>query len=184
MQKMNSKNSNKTTELLVPVKTIANGMIELDNKEKVAGVKITPKNIFILDESSQFSTIDNLKNFYNTLDFEFWLVVADRPVDISVYLAQLQTLYNSSQDSVTRKLVAEDLKKANDFASENVTDVEFYILFKDKNVDNIQKRLRVMINGLATAGLVAAQANNDDLRTLLDNFLNGGLTTNFGTVMA
>lgn len=181
---MSTVNSNKTTDLLIPVRSITNGMIELDNKEKVAGVKITPRNIFILDESMQFSVIDNLKNFYNTLDFEFWLIVADRPVDISVYLAQLQALYNSSQDSITRKLVSEDLKKANDFAKENVTDVEFYILFKEKNVDNVQKKIRVMINGLATAGLVAAQANNEDLRMLLDNFLNGGMTTNFGTVMA
>ncbi|HOZ53737.1 MAG TPA: hypothetical protein PKY25_00125 [Bacilli bacterium] len=180
---MNTANS-KTTDLLIPVRGIVNGMIELDNKEKVAGVKVTPRNIFILDEAMQFSVIDNLKNFYNTLDFEFWLVVADRPVDISVYLAQLQALYNSSQDSITRKLVSEDLKKANDFAKENVTDVEFYILFKEKNVDNVQKKIRIMINGLAAAGLVAAQANNEDLRTLLDNFLNGGVTTKFGTVMA
>ena len=34
------------------------------------------------------------ENFYNTIDYEFWLVVADRPVDITVYLSQLQLLYN------------------------------------------------------------------------------------------
>lgn len=175
---------NKTTELLIPVKAIANGMIELDNKEKVAGVKITPKNIFILEESDQFSVIDSLKNFYNTVDFEFWLIVADRPVDITVYMAQLQTLYNSSQSSLTRKLINEDLKKATEFINERVSDVEFYFLFKDKNIDTIQKRLRLIINGLAQSGLVSAQANNDDLRMILDNFLNGGSTTNFGTVIS
>lgn len=41
-----------------------------------------------------------------------------------------------------------------------------------------------MINGLATAGLTSSQANNDDLRSILDNFLNGGTTYEFGTVMA
>ena len=40
-----------------------------------------------------------------------------------------------------------------------------------------------MINGLATCGLNASLVSNDDLRLVLDNFLNGGSTTEFGTVM-
>ena len=136
-----------------------------------------------MDENDQFSVIDRLKDFYNTLDFEYWLVIADRPVDISVYIAQLQMQYNNAKDPVIRKLINEDLRKANDFNDE-VTDVEFYFLFKEKNVEMIQKKIRLMINGLANAGLVSSQATNDDLRSILDNFLNGGQTTEFGTVMA
>ena len=37
--------------------------------------------------------------------------------------------------------------------------------------------------GLANCGLNAFQVSNNDLRMVLDNFLNGGSTTNFGTVM-
>lgn len=182
MLSMSSKTSG-TTESFVPVKTIINNMIELDNGEKVVGIKVYPKNIFIMDENDQFSVIDRLKDFYNTLDFEYWLVIADRPVDISVYIAQLQMQYNNAKDPVIRKLINEDLRKANDFNDE-VTDVEFYFLFKEKNVEMIQKKIRLMINGLANAGLVSSQATNDDLRSILDNFLNGGQTTEFGTVMA
>ena len=36
----------------------------------------------------------------------------------------------------------------------------------------------------ANAGLSTHQVSNDDLRMILDNFLNGGQTTTFGTVMA
>ena len=75
------------------------------------------------------------------------------------------------------------MSKANDF-NDNVSDVEFYFLFKEKNVEMVQKKIRLMINGLATAGLTSSQANNDDLRSILDNFLNGGTTYEFGTVMA
>lgn len=179
---MNSKTS-VGTESFVPVKAIINNVIELDNGEKVAGVKISPKNIFIMDDTDQFNTIDGLKDFYNTLDFEFWLVIADRPVDITVYIAQLQMQYNNATSPVIRKLINQDLKKADDF-SDSVRDFEFYILFKEKNMDLIQKRIRLMINGLANAGLSSSQANNFDLRTILDNFLNGGVKTEFGTVLA
>lgn len=180
---MSSKNRGVTTESFVPVRAIINNVIELDNGEKVAGVKVSPRNIFILEENDQFGVIDGLKDFYNLLDFEFWLVVADRPVDISVYIAQLQMQYNQAQDPVTRKIINQDLKKASDF-SDSVSDIEFYFLFKEKNMELIQKRIRIMINGLANAGLSSSQANNDDLRTILDNFLNSGQKTEFGTVMA
>ena len=175
--------SNNYTDNFIPVKAIINNMIELDSGFKVAGVKVSPKNIFIMDDTDQFNVIDNLKNFYDILDFEFWLVIADRPVDISVYIAELQMMYNQAQNPVIRKLINQDMKKADEFY-DSVSDVEFYFLFKDKNVESIQKKIRLMINGLANAGLTSSQASNDDLRSILDNFLNGGIKTEFGTVLS
>ena len=182
MLKMSSKTSG-TTESFVPVRSIMNNMIELDNGMKVAGVKVAPKNIFIMEENDQFGVIDGLKDFYNTLDFEFWLVIADRPVDISVYIAELQMMYNQAQNPIIRKIINQDLSKAEDF-NDDVSDIEFYFLFKEKNVEIVQKKIRLMINGLANAGLASSQANNEDLRSILDNFLNGGQKTEFGTVLA
>lgn len=173
----------KYAEDWIPVQSITNGMIILDDNTKVTGVKITPRNIFILDVDSQVSIINNLKNFYNTLDYEFWIVVADRPVDISLYLSQLQLLYNNVQNNQIRKLITQDVDKANDFTSNNVVDTEYYLLFKEKNAEIIGKRIRNIINNLAACGLNASQTSNDDLRVILDNFLNGGNTTEFGAVM-
>lgn len=174
----------KYTEDWIPVKAIENGMIILDNKTRVTGVKIRPRNIFILDQGTQDNVIIGLKNFYNTVDFDFWLISADRPVDISGYLARLQLLYNQTQDPVIRKLINQDIMKANNFMDNNVTDTEYYILFREKNLEMIQKRLRTVITGLANCGLDSAQTSNDDLRTILDNFLNGGMRTDFGTVIS
>lgn len=177
-------NGSKYTEDWIPIKSIANGMILLDNKMKVTGVKIRPRNIFILDQGTQDNVIIALKNFYNTIDFEFWLISADRPVDLNNYLSRLQILYNQTPNPAVRKLINQDIEKANMFMNNNITDTEYYILFKDKNDDMIQKRLRTLITGLANSGLEAVQVSNDDLRVILDNFLNGGMTTNFGTVIA
>lgn len=175
--------TNNTTESFVPVRSIVNNMIELDNGFKVAGVKVLPRNIFILDEGDRFNVIDGLKDVYNTFDFEFWLVITDRQVDISVYIAELQMAYNQVSDPVVRKLINQDLNKAEDF-NHDVRDIEFYILFKDNNIENIQKKIRIIINGLAAAGLSSNQASNDDLRSVLESFLNSGRKTEFGTVFA
>ena len=181
---MAKKMSSKYTEDWVPVRDIVNGTILLENKLVVTGVKVMPRNIFILDEQSQANIMTGLKNFYNQLDFEFWLVCADRPVDITVYLSQLQLLYNETQQPAIRMVIMEDINKGNNFINNNVVDTEYYILFKEKNPDLMQKKVRLLINGLSGCGLVASQTTNEDLRVVLDNFLNGGVTTEFGTVVA
>lgn len=168
----------------VPVKNIVNGTIILDNNLKVTGVKIMPRNIFILDQGTQNAIITNLKTVYNVIDFEFWIIAADRPVDINVYLSELQLLYNKVTENSKRKLIMEDINKANAFMNNNVVDTEYFLLFKHKDSDVIAKRIRMLINNFASAGLTAFQTTNDDLRMILDNFLNGGQTTTFGTVFA
>lgn len=186
-QKLNSNNSSGVSysEDWVPVRQILNGMIQLDDGSYVTGVKVMPKNIFILDTGSQNNIIFKLRDFYNSLDFEFWLLIADRPVDIDVYLSELQLMYNNAQDNAIKKLIMQDINKANLFMSQelNVVDTEYYILFKEKRLELVQKKLYNIISQLASAGLQSTQTSNNDLRVVLDNFLNGGEQTNFGTVM-
>ena len=64
-------------------------------------MELAMQNIIV----TQNSIIGNLKNVYDRIDFEFWIVVADRPVDINIYLSQLQLLYNQVQNPAKRKLI-------------------------------------------------------------------------------
>jgi hypothetical protein len=179
--------SKQFSEDWIPIKQIQNGIITTDDGSLITGVKIMPKNIFMLEKSAQENMIYNLRNFYNSLDYEFWLVVADRPVDINVYLAQLQLMYNNAKSGIVRKMIMQDINKANQFMSTeyNVVDTEYFILFKEKKLELLQKKLHNLIGNLGQqVGLNAIQVSNDDLRVLLDNFLNGGNNTMFGTVMS
>lgn len=173
----------KYTENWLPLKGINNGIMYNNKNEMITGVKIQPRNIFILDQGSMDNALIGLMNFYNTIDFEFWLVVADRPVDIAIYQAELQVLYNKTQDQRLRKMIAQDMAKGDFFVNNNVVDTEYFILFKEKNGEMLGKKVRSMINNLASAGLVASQTTNDDLRMIIDNFLNGGDKYEAGGVM-
>ena len=181
-----NKNGSKYTEDWVPIKSIKNGMIQLDNNYFVTGIRIEPKNIFILDYQEQSNIVFNLRNFYNVIDYEFWLVVCDRPVDINMYLAQLQLMYNNVQSQQIRKIIKQDIDKGESFRSStvNAVDTEYYILFRDKNVDVLQKRIHTLISNLATSGLNSRQVSDDDLRVIMDSFFNGNMKTEFGTVMS
>ena len=174
----------KYTEDFLPIKDIANNCIILNTKEKVTGIKIMPKNIFILGPEMMNSVISNLRVVYNLIDYEFWIISADRPVDISVYMSQLELAFQSETDPVRKKLILQDIRKGELFMQQNVVDTEFYLLFKEKNDETIQKRIRNLINNFANAGLATRQVSNEDLRVLLDNFFNAGKSTKFGTVMS
>ena len=181
-----NKNGSKYTEDWVPIKSIKNGMIQLDNNYFVTGIRIEPKNIFILDYQEQSNIIFNLRNFYNVIDYEFWLVVCDRPVDINMYLAQLQLMYNNVQSQQIRKIIKQDIDKGESFRNTtvNAVDTEYYILFRDKNIDVLQKRIHTLISNLATSGLNSRQVTDEDLRVIMDSFFNGNMKTEFGTVMS
>lgn len=171
------------TESWVPIKDINNNMIFLDNKQMVTGVKIQPRNIFILEENYQNSIIESFRTFYNLIDYEFWLIIADRPVDINLYISQLQLQLNDTKNLVYRKLLIDDISKAELFMNNGIVDTEYFILFKDKDTDSIQKKIRNLISNLANCGLIASQTSNEDLRMIIDNFLNGGIKFESGTVI-
>lgn len=185
MSKKATSNS-KYTEDWLPIRSIQNGIITLEGNYYVTGVKVEPKNIFILDYQTQNNIIFNLRNFYNIIDYEFWLIVADRPVDINLYLSQLQLQYNDAPNQAIRKIIAQDIAKGELFSSTqvNAVDTEYFILFRDKKIDVIQKRVQTMISSLAGIGLVSRQVSDDDMKFLLQNFLNGGVKNEYRTVMA
>ncbi len=171
------------TENWLNLKTIKNNIIYTKDGYMVTGVKIQPKNIFILEQFQADNIIFGLMNFYNTIDFEFWLMIADRPVDISMYQAEMQILFNKTNDPRLRKIIAQDMNKGDIFVNNQVSDIEYYILFKEKKLDILQKKLRNLINGISSCDLTCSQTSDDDLRTILDNLLNGGRKYEAGSVI-
>ncbi len=188
-----AKNDSKYSEDWLPITNIQGGLIEvqgraLEGKQIVTGVRVEPRNIFISDEETQNRTIYSLRNFYNSIDYEFWLICCDRPVDINLYKSELEVMLNRTESAQTRKLILQDLQKCDLFTGPaiNAVDTEFYLLFKDspKNMERIQKRVHNMISGLASAGLVSRQLTEEDVRVLLDSFLNDSKRIEYGTVMS
>ena len=181
-----------STEDWLPLVDIKDGMMEakgtaMTGHQYISGIRIEPRNIFITDTQNQINVINNLRDFYNTIDYEFWLVCCDRPVDINLYKSELEVMYVQEEDPKIRKLIGEDLAKCDMFVGPqiNAVDTEYYILLKEsvKNKDVLIKKIQNLISNLARAGLNSRQVTNDDLRVILDAFFNDSLRTELGTVM-
>lgn len=173
------------TEDWIPIKNIKDGMVLLEGNYYLTGIRIEPKNIFILDYQEQNNVIFNLRTFYNSIDYEFWLIVCDKPVDINLYLAQLQLMDANCQSPQIRKLIRQDIDKGESFRNTtiNAVDTEYYILIRDKKPEVLEKRLHNLIGNMATSGLNSRKVTNEDLRTIFDSFFNGNMKAEFGTVM-
>ncbi len=192
-QTKSSGSSTKFTEDWLPIIDIKNGYIRvkgdgiLGGEQFVTGVRIEPRNIFITDTQNQALVINSLMDFYNTMNFEFWLICCDRPVDINLYKSELEIMLNEATTPQIRKLISEDIRKCEQFSGPtyNSVDTEFYILIKDsvKNVERLQKNVATMISGLAQSQLNSRQITDEDARVILDSFFNDGQKTEFGTVM-
>lgn len=181
-----------STEDWLPIVDIKNNMIEvkgsgLSGNQYVTGVRIEPKNIFIADSQVQNNTIVGLRDFYNTIDYEFWLVCCDRPVDINLYRSELEIMYTQEDNPNIRKMINEDIMKCDQFIGPevNAVDTEYYILFKDsiKETDKITKKVHALISNLASAGINSRQTTDEDLRVILDSFFNESLKYEYGSVM-
>lgn len=193
MTKKIKNQTSKYTEDWIPVKQIRGGMIEVEGKmmegdQIVTGVRVEPKNIFLSDQETQDRTINALRNFYNTLDYEFWLVCCDRPVDINLFKSELEIMYNDAYNQNIRKMILQDIQKCDKFIGPeiNAVDTEYYLIFKDspKNMERIRKRINNMITGFANAGINSRQLTDDDARVLLDSFFNDSKRVEYGTVMS
>ena len=118
-----------STEDWLPLVDIKNGMMEvkgtpLTGHQYVTGVRIEPKNIFIADSQVQNNTLTGLRDFYNTLDYEFWLICCDRPVDINLYRSELEIMYAQEDNPAIRKLINEDISKCDMFVGPQVNAVD------------------------------------------------------------
>ena len=102
-----------------------------------------------------------------------------------MYLAQLQLMLANAPTQQIRKIISQDINKGETFRSSavNAVDTEYYILFRDKRLEVLQKRIHTLIGNLAASGLNSRQVNDDDLRVILDSFFNANVKYEFGTVM-
>ncbi len=178
MAKKTKKQKNKGqlyTEDLINIVGIENGMIILKDKSKITGIKIMPRNIFILEEEERLHLLASLRQAYNLIDYDFWLFGIDRPVDLESYVNELMNLYGQDVSPAVKKIIQEDIEKVNTFARNNVVDIEYYLLFKERDNDEIAKRIRNLQNGFISAGITVSQTTNEDLRVLLNSILNDGV---------
>ncbi len=157
----------KTTLDWCDIEKIENDCIILKDKSVVKGLKITPFNILLKEETNQNDFINNFRISLNKLNFKVYINFVHIPINIDKYLAHIHFLNEHTNDYPIKNLLENDYEKFNIFKS-NFTETEFYFFVKEKDYKFLEKNYSTLKNELATNGF-----NPKDLTRLdYQNYLN------------
>lgn len=121
--------ASKSTQSLVPVREVRNGVIVLKDGGYRGVLMCSSVNFALKSEDEQKGIIGGFQSFINELDFSVQIVVHSRKMDIRPYLSQLAERENAQQTELMKIQVREYLQFVASFAeAANIMTKMFYIV--------------------------------------------------------
>ena len=87
--------NNDSTESLVPVKNISDGIIQLNNGKYVTVLEVLPLNFYLKSELEQKNIISGFAAWLKIAPSRPQIVAQTRPADIDAFCERLEDYYNS-----------------------------------------------------------------------------------------
>ena len=177
--------NNDSTESLVPVKSISDGIIQLNNGKYVTVLEVLPLNFYLKSELEQKNIISGFAAWLKIAPSRLQIVAQTRPADIDAFCERLEGYYNSEPNENCRRMIFEDAQLVNYIAENQAVTRRFYIVLpyegKSEEMSVICDELSDTVNTarqyLEACGLETATHTNEDifLYELLCGFLRPSL---------
>lgn len=120
--------NNDSTESLVPVKTISDGIIQLNNGKYVTVLEVLPLNFYLKSELEQKNIISGFAAWLKIAPSRLQIVAQTRPADIDAFCERLEGYYNSEPNENCRRMIFEDAQLVNYIAENQAVTRRFYIV--------------------------------------------------------
>lgn len=130
-------------------------------KAMVMGVKITPRNILIDNQSVQVNLINNLRIAFNKIHFPIYWGFIFTPVDIEDHINTLLREEMEEDDLRIKKMIHNDFEKALWF-QDNYRELEFCFMLQENDEATLYKRYDELVAELNAAGFTLLQMNDND----------------------
>lgn len=117
------------SQKFVPIKTIQDGVIELQNGEYRRVLMTNSLNIALKSEDEQTAIISQFQNFFNSLDFPIQIFVKSRRTDIAPYLQMLTERQKQVKEELIKLQISEYIDYIRSFNEEtNIMTKEFFVV--------------------------------------------------------
>lgn len=173
------------TESLVPVKSISDGIIQLNNGKYVTVLEVLPLNFYLKSELEQKNIISGFAAWLKIAPSRLQIAVQTRPADIDAFCERLEGYYNSEPNENCRRMIFEDAQLVNYIAENQAVTRRFYIVLPyegksaEKSVicDEMSDTVNTARQYLEACGLETVTHTNEDifLYELLCGFLRPSL---------
>lgn len=117
------------SQQFVPIKSIRDGVILLDNGEYRAILMTNSLNIALKGEDEQMAILTQFQNFFNSLDFPIQIFVQSRRADIGPYIEMLQDRLKIVQEELLKLQIIEYIDYVRTFSEEtNIMEKSFFVV--------------------------------------------------------
>jgi hypothetical protein len=184
----------------VPIKSIRDGVITLDNGEFRSVIMVSSLNLSLKSEDEQTAILSQFQNFFNSIDFPIQIYSKSRRADIDPYLNSLKERVKEVDSELLKLQIVEYIDYIKAFTSENnIMNKQFYVIIpyvapvisggglmnfgssKGGDLDNFYKikeqmyqRVSVVKSGLSRCGLKTTDLDTEMLIELYYEILNPG----------
>lgn len=163
--------NNDSTESLVPVKNISDGIIQLNNGKYVTVLEVLPLNFYLKSESEQKNIISGFAAWLKIAPSRLQIVAQTRPADIDAFCERLEGYYNSEPNENCRRMIFEDAQLVNYIAENQAVTRRFYIVLpyegKSEEMSVICDEMSDTVNTarqyLEACGLETVTHTNEDI---------------------
>jgi hypothetical protein len=188
------------SQKFVPIKSIREGIVSLDNNEYRAVIMVSSLNLSLKSEDEQSAILSQFQNFFNSLDFPIQIYSKSRRADIEPYLKSLEERIKQVDGELLKLQIVEYIEYIKSFTSEsNIMTKQFYVIIpytaptistggmmsfsgsKGSDLDNFYKireqvsqRASQVKSGLTRCGLKTVDMGTEELIELYYSILNPG----------
>jgi hypothetical protein len=117
------------SQKFVPIKSIREGIVSLDNNEYRAVIMVSSLNLSLKSEDEQSAILSQFQNFFNSLDFPIQIYSKSRRADIEPYLKSLEERIKQVDGELLKLQIVEYIEYIKSFTSEsNIMTKQFYVI--------------------------------------------------------
>lgn len=190
------------SQTFVPIKSIRDGIVFLDNNEYRSVIMVGSINISLKSEDEKTATLSQFQNFFNSLDFPIQIYSKSRRADMDPYLKSLAERLKFVNSELLKLQITEYIEYIKSFTNENnIMNKQFYVIIpytaatisgrsivnfsKDDNSnkdfgdfykikEQMAQRVSVVKSGLSRCGLKTTDMDTENLIQLYYEILNPG----------
>lgn len=121
------------SQKFVPIKTIRNGLVELDDGSYIKILLTNSLNLSLKGEDEQSAIINQFQNFFNTIDFNIQIFIKSRRANIDAYIKTIEDRVKFIDEELLKLQTIEYISYIKSFTEEvNILEKQFFVVIPYK----------------------------------------------------
>lgn len=147
-------------------------------KIQVKGIKLAPKNIFMMSSKDRVDLINNLRSCFNRLNFKVFFSYVFIPVNIEEAKANIYEQMKYEKSKKIQQLLQNDYNKLVSF-KDDFLEIEFHLYVRESNPKFLEKNYFALKKEFMATGLFDSELNKGDYLNYINYLFENPMINDF-----